>query len=326
MRYTVEKVPDIGKHLTHERKIMTDNVPAKAETWAPNEAPTSRWVGFFFACFGAMIIAEIPFSVIRILWKADGAWAWLPGTFTTLGGFALTFALQVLFLRLICKTSLRDLVLGAGEKIHWDQCGKMIGAWFAGLILNLIFSTFLMPNGGITEFNSIGAVPIFVNFLLCLALVWMQTTSEEIVNRCIFLRATCGNKIRITVKSIVWGVVSTLLFMAMHCMNPEVLSQGGGAIGAMALASYFIAGFGMYMADAVYGNCMPGCVIHWINNFFLFVFFTQANSAVQSGSLFVSNGSMNGVSGFIGNIVLYIPIFVVLFIDARKKKAQQAAA
>ncbi len=305
---------------------MATTAPTTKHTWAPNEAPTSRWVGYFFACFGAMILGNIPFSVVTILWKADGEWAWLPGVISALGAFALTFVFQVLFLRLICKTSLRDLVLGVGGKVHWDQCGKMIGAWFVGLVLNIVYSTIIVPSNGVTTINSIGAFPIFVNFIICLALVWMQTTSEEIMNRCLFLRATCGNKIRITTKCIVWGVISSLFFMSMHSMNPEVLTQSGAVIVALSLVSYFVAGMGMYLADAVYGNCMPGCCIHWINNFFLFVFFTEANSAVQSGSLFVSTGSMDGVSGCVGTILLYIPIFIVLFIDARKKKAQQQAA
>ncbi len=299
------------------------STPSKtAKTWAPNEAPVGRWVGFFFACFGAMIVGAIIVSVIHALWKAEGVWAWAPETVTSLLSFVITLILIAIFIRPILKTSLRQLIFGSSEKIEWAQAGKMIGAWFVGMILSMLVSTFLMPSGGETTINSIGALPIFVNFLVCLAFVWMQTTTEEVMFRCTFLRAVCGDKISCTTKCIVWGIISSLLFMAMHGANPEVLTQATILSIVPALACYFIAGVGMYFADVVYGNCLPGCAIHWINNFILFVFFTDANSAMQSGSLFVSTNSTDGVSGLVSTVALYIPIAIVLFIDARKKKQQ----
>ncbi len=326
MRYTVEKVPDIGRHLAHERKIMTDNAPAKAETWAPNEAPTSRWVGFFFACFGAMVVAGVIVAIVQLIWKADGVWSWAPQTVCSLLSFGITLGLAAILVRAICKTTLRQLILGSSGKIDWVVCGKMFGAWIIGMILNALVATFLMPSGGVTTINSIGALPIFVNFLICVVFVWMQTTTEEVMFRCTFLRAVCGDKIRFTSKVVIWGIISSFLFMCMHGGNPEVLTQTTIATIVPAFICYFIAGAGMYFSDVVYGNCLPGCAIHWINNFFLFVFYTEANSAMQSGSLFVSSGSSDGIAGMVGTIVLYIPIFVVLFIDARKKKARKAAA
>ncbi len=305
---------------------MTDNAPAKATTWAPNEAPTGRWVGFFFACFGALILGSFVSAILQVLWKANGVWSWAPATVGGLLAFAIALGLAAILVRPICKTTLRQLILGSSGKFDWVVFGKMIGAWFVGTILNALVSTFLMPSDGVTTINSIGALPIFVNFLICLVFVWAQTTTEEVVFRCTFLRAACGDKIRFTGKVVVWGIISSLLFMGAHGGNPEVLTQSTIETIVPALICYFIAGAGMYFADVVYGNCLAGCAIHWINNFFLFVFFTEANTAMQTGSLFVSSASSNGISGLVATIVLYIPIFVVLFIDARKKKAQQASA
>ena len=301
---------------------MGNNAPAQVETWAPNEAPTRRWVGFFFASFGAMVVASTIVYFIKIFWKADGVWSWLPETFVSLFSFTLTLVFLAILVRPICKTTLRRLILGPSEKIDWVVCGKMIGAWFIGMILSTLIATFLMPSGGTTEINSIGALPIFVNFLICVALVWTQTTTEEVMFRCTFLRAVCGDKIRFTSKVVVWGIISSFLFMCMHGGNPEVLTQSTIATIVPALICYFIAGIGMYAADVVYGNCLAGCAIHWINNFFLFVFFTEANSAMQSGSLLVSSGSSDGIAGLVSTIALYIPIFIVLFIDWKKKQEQ----
>ncbi len=304
---------------------MANGAASKIVDWAPNEAPTGIWVGYFFACFGALIVGQTPFLVVAKVWKMDGAWAWLPGTLCTFLGFALAFALMVVFLRLICKTSLRDLVLGRAGTFDGKLCAKMIGAWFAGLVLSIAVSTFAFPSGGVTELNSIGLVPILANVLICLGLVWMQTTSEEIMFRCTFLRATCGDELRLSAKCLVWGVVASALFMGVHCTNPEVLTQGGALMLVLSLVSYFIPAFVWYLADIVYGNCLPGCVIHWINNTMILVFLSSANTAVQSGAVFVSSGSASGLGSLVGTFALYVPLIVMLAIDARKKRQQLAA-
>ncbi len=303
---------------------MANGATNKQMNWAPNEAPAGMWVGYFFACFGAMIVGQTPFAILSRAWKMDGAWAWLPETLCTFLGFALTFLLMVVFLRLICKTSLRDLLLGRGGAFDGKLCAKMICAWFAGLVLNIVVSTFIFPSGGVTELNSIGVAPILANVLICLALVWMQTTSEEIMFRCTFLRATCGNTLRPSVKCLAWGVVGSALFMGVHCTNPEVLTQGGTLMLALSLASYFIPGFVWYLADIVYGNCLPGCIIHWINNTIILVFLSSANTAVQSGAIFVSSGSASGLGSLVGTFALYVPLIIMLIVDAKKKKQPSA--
>ncbi len=305
---------------------MTDGVVIEQSKPVPNEVSPKRWVGFFFATLGAAIVAQSPFAVVSTLWKIEGVWSWLPEILCTLLGFACSLLFATLLLHAICKTSLHDLILGHNGKINWGQCGKVAAAWIIGFLATWILGAILSP-GSLEEvsLNTIGALPIFVNFLICVALIWAQTTFEEVICRCTFLRAVCGNHIRPTVSCIVWGIIASLLFMSLHGMNKEVLSQADPLLVVAALVTYFLAGISMYMADVVYKNCMPGCVIHWINNFVLAVFFTQAGTSLESGALFCLSSDTNGLGSLIGTFVLYIPLIVLLIVEAVKSKNKASA-
>lgn len=301
---------------------MENTAPDKSTLWAPNEAPVGRWVGFFFAMVGAMIVVQIPFGVVAAFWKMNGVWAWLPNTLCTFLSFALSLVFAVILLRVIVKTTFHDFILGADGKVDWKNSGKILVAWFIGLALNAAVSTLVFPDTeSALELNTIGLAPIVVNLIIAIIFVWAQTTFEEVMFRCTFLRATCGNAIRPTVKCIVWGIVASLMFMGMHGANPEVLSQMSAETVVLALATYFIFAMTVYVADIVYRNCMPGCVIHWINNFFLFVFVTGSGTALQTGSIFTTSGSSEAMTSLVGTIILYVPLYILMVHDARNRRA-----
>ena len=308
---------------------MTEDMVIEKPSNIPNEASVKRWVGFFFATAGAAFVAQAPFGIIAAFWKIEGTWSWLPEILCTLLGFAFSLLFATLLLRAICKTSLHDLILGYNGKINWSQCGKVAAAWIIGFAATWVVSIALSPEYlEVITLNDIGALPIFVNFLICVALIWAQTTFEEVLCRCTFLRAVCGNHIRPTVSCIVWGIIASLLFMSLHGLNKEVLSQVDPLFVVAALLTYFLAGISMYMADVVYKNCMPGCVIHWMNNFVLAVFFTQAGTSLESGALFCIPAEGNGVSSLLGTLLLYIPLIILLIVEAvkGKKKAKAISA
>ncbi len=290
-------------------------------SFGPNEAPVWRWVALFVAAFLCMAVGTTIVQALLRGWTMTGAYSWLPNMTTTLLSFASGFALTVVALHLICKQSFRDLILGAGKGADWVQVRKVAIAFLIGFALAMAESYLpFASTGGTLELNSIGAVPILVNFVVCLALVWMQTTWEEIVHRAAFLRAVCKDDIRPTVASVGVGIVANLIFMACHLTNPEVTTQGTFALAALMASTYFISGFSMYISDVVFGNCLPGCIIHWMNNFLIFAFFTQKNIALASGALFTSDASPAAVGTFVGTVVLYLPLYVLLFVEARKKK------
>ena len=155
---------------------------------------------------------------------------------------------------------MRDLVLGAGRLFDKRLCAKMVAATVVGLILQAASVSILFPDPTATmQLNSIGVVPIVVNIVLCLGLLWMQTTSEEILFRCPFLRAGGGNGLEPSAKLVAWGVASCAIFMLMHAGNPEMRAQGDALTAAAMLVSYLIPAVGMYVADVVYCSPLAGC-------------------------------------------------------------------
>ncbi len=304
---------------------MTKGKTAEEPSWAPNEAPTGRWIGFFIAGLAAMSFAQSIFLSIMRVWEMDGVWAWLPGLLCPLLGFTLSFVLLALLSKRICKTSLRDLVLGAGKSFDKGLVIKMVAAMAVGMVLQAASNIVFFPDPDAkVELNSIGFAPIVVNLVLCIALLWIQTTSEEILFRCPFLRAGGGNELAPSAKVVLWGFVSCAIFMLMHASNPEVLTQGDAWTTAAALVGYLVAAVGMYVADVVYRTPLAGCAIHWANNFVGIALFCQAGTAVESGSLFWVTGAISGPANLVGSICLFIPVAIVMAIDVRKRKATQA--
>ncbi len=300
---------------------MSKDKSAEKRTWAPNEAPTGRWIGFFVAGLVAMSIAQGIFQAIQEVWKMDGVWAWVPGILCPLLGFALTYALLALLCKAICKTSVRDLLLNSTGTFDKKLCLKMCAAIIAGTVLEAVVLNVFFPDPTATmEINSIGAVPIIVNLALCGGLLWMQTTSEEILFRCPFLRAGGGDKLEPGKKALLWAFISCAVFMLMHASNPEVKTQGSALAVVVTLAGYLVAAVGMYAADVVYRTPLAGCAIHWMNNFINIALFCQAGTAVESGSLFWVTGAINGTASLVGTICLFIPVVVLMVVDTRKKK------
>lgn len=300
---------------------MPKDKTAKKSSWAPNEAPTGRWVGFFFAGLVALSFAQWIFQSVVELWTMDGVWSWLPGTLCSLLGFVLTFVLLAVLSKKICRTSVRDLVLGAGKPFDKRLCVKMVAAIVVGFALQTAVVSVLFPDPTAEmQLNSIGPVPIAVNLVLCLGLLWMQTTSEEILFRCPFLRAGGGDELEPSAKLAVWGVASCAVFMLMHASNPEVMAQGDALTVVAMLACYLIPAAMMYAADVVYRNPLAGCAIHWVNNFVLLAFFGQAGTAVESGSLFWSTGSINALGSLVGTVCLFLPVLLVMVLDARRRR------
>lgn len=300
---------------------MSKEKSAEKRTWAPNEAPTGRWIGFFVAGLVAMSCAQGIFQAIQAIWKMDGAWAWLPGILCPLLGFALTYVLLALLCKAICKTSVRDLLLNACGSFDKKLCLKMCAAIIVGTVLEAVVLNIFFPDPSATmEINSIGLVPIIVNLALCLALLWMQTTSEEILFRCPFLRAGGGNKLEPGKKALLWAFISCAVFMLLHASNPEVKAQSSTLAVVITLAGYLVAAVGMYAADVVYRTPLAGCAIHWMNNFINIAVFCQAGTAVESGSVFWVTGSINGTASLVGTICLFVPVVVLMVVDSRKQK------
>lgn len=299
---------------------MSKDKTAEKPTWAPNEAPAGRWIAFFVVGLVAMSCAQGVFQVVQKYWRMEGNWAWLPDLLCPLLGFVLTYFLLALLCKKICKTSVRDLLLNSTGTFDKKLCLKMCAAIVVGTALQaLVVNTFFPDPTATMEINPIGAVPIVVNLVICLALLWMQTTSEEILFRCPFLRAGGGDKLEPGKKALLWALISCVIFMLIHASNPEVTTQGDALAVVITLGGYLVAAVGMYVADVVYRTPLAGCAIHWMNNFINIAIFCQAGTAVESGSIFWITGAINGTASFVGTICLFLPVVVLMVVDTRKQ-------
>ncbi len=175
----------------------------------------------------------------------------------------------------------------------------------------------------VQRYSNARFLPFLVNLILCVSLLWMQTTAEEILFRCPLLRAAGGDKIAPTARVAVAGVFSCLLFMLVHFQNPKVGSQVDALLIAMIFSQYLIAAAGMYIADVVYENCLASCAIHWANNFISIALVCQAGTAIQSGSIIWVSGAISAPSSLVSTICLFLPVVAVMIADVRKRKSER---
>lgn len=288
---------------------MAKDKEKEQPTWAPNEAPTKRWIAFFVAAYFASELIRMAFGALTGMLHLSGSWAWLPDVLDSFGGFAIAFLAMCWLLKRICKTSIHELVFGSTGKFDIRVAGLILILWLIGAGIGM----YAVPGGEGAEskLNDIGVLPIAVNIILALALVWMQTTWEEVIFRGVVLRGTCGEKLRPTVASIIGGVLLSLFFMSMHLANPEVTSQNSPLMVVAMASTYFISAFLWYMLDMVFDSCLPGCVIHWINNVTAMVLVSSPNSAIKSATIFVNASSMSGVSSLIEELIMCAPLIIL---------------
>ncbi len=281
-----------------------------------------RWIALAVADYiGGSLLAAVLVTPLRFV-TFEGEWAWLESVLGNFLTFAGLFIMAVILLHVICKTSLKTFVAGEGGSVDWRQSGIIALLYLVGFGLNvLICSGF----GQYISVNTIGIAPKLVSFLIAVAFTWMQTTWEELAFRGLFLRWACGNKISPTVRCIGAGVVSTLIFMWLHASNPEVTSQAGAADVVMALATYFIAGASLYVLDVAYGDLMPGCVCHWVNNFMNFAFFNQAGTVVVMAAFFVDATPVTPAYMLISTVIAYAPVLIYTAVQVKKGNLRRSA-
>ncbi len=278
------------------------------------EISIPRWIAFALADFLSLGVVTAIFLKPLGEMKLEGEWSWLPQSLQGFLMFAVMFLFAVLYLRVICKSSLRELVFGEGGRIDWPVTRTVTFLYLAGFaVATLIWSGF----GANLSLNTIGIVPILVNLLITLAFTWMQTTMEEIAFRGVFLRWACGDKISPTLRCVVTGIVSSLIFMFLHGNNPEVLSQSGAGI-AMAFSAYLFAGLSLYFLDVIFGDLMVGCALHWINNFVGFAFVNQVGTAVITGAFVIDSTPVTPLYLLTSTLICYLPVYVYVIVRAKK--------
>jgi len=283
-----------------------------------NEASILRWLATVVIGFvlGSVIgtIFQIIIEKIPTI-SEGGSWDVMHNIISLMLYFACLFWGMVIAIKTVAKTSIKSFILGADRTTKVDIKKEVLpiaGLFFVGILITTI------PSIKNISVNNITMAQIVFIIIFCLMFTWMQTSWEEFVFRGITLRITCKNDIEFTKKSIIGCVISSLLFMALHIGNPEVLHLSGIDAVFMVL-SYLVPGVLLYVVDVMCKNILPGMIIHFVNNFFAFVFVSEAVSAGGATSIWIDHSSKPGILSFIAVIISYVPVLIYLIIKRNKK-------
>ena len=227
----------------------------------------------------------------------------------------------IIAIKVIGKTSLKEFILGVGGTVNKKHCFIVFALYLAGIVASYLVVAYYISWRGV-NLEEYG----FLVFFMVLT-AWIQTTFEELAFRGLFIRWACKNKVTYTKKALIVAGVSAVVFAIFHAPNPEVTSQNGIAV-ILVLASYAGPGFVCYLANLHFGNLLPGIIIHWVNNFFLYtVILPDADAVVSLQTLFVDNTPKSAVWSLASVFIANTPIALYIVIDLikRKKTAKREA-
>ena len=284
---------------------------------APNEASLKRWIGTLAVGFLLGSIVGIPLVMLS---QQDNSFMSI--RYSELFGhlaFLPMFLCMVLAIKWIGKTSLKDFILGVGGKVNKKESLTIMGLYVTGMVICfLLISKYIYPR----HVNAGEYVFLFVFMVLT---TWAQTTWEELVFRGLLIRWACKNDVRFTKKAVIAAIVSSLAFALAHSTNTEVTSQPDVLRQILALSVYAIPGLLMFFANLYFGSLVPGILIHWVNNFILFTILSSEVTTMPVPTLFVENSPHLAEFMVLSNLGAYVPLFVYIFLDARKKKKAASA-
>lgn len=278
---------------------MKEKAPKKVVEGG-NVAPVGRWIWtLILSLLVGSIFSGLVVKIIRALpIFAEGSYLFAEeGLIEGIAGFLGLYLAFWLFLKALCKTRLRDFFFGKDRKIDVKKTLIIGGIYAIGFVLSALI------NVKYITFECDDILLWLINVVFCLLFLWIQTTTEEIYFRGLFLRVPFGNDMPVLKKGIICAVVSSLLFMSLHLFNPEFTTRGGFDAACMACA-YFISGFGMFFANLYSGGLEAGILIHLVNNFLCFTLIRDKVTVMPTPTLFVNNYSGNNV----GLIALLVEI------------------
>lgn len=284
---------------------------------APNECSALRWLMALLLGTGLSLLFIIPLTIPFVLVPqlSSEGFCGIPGDLlmATLY-FAAFYWGIVIGVKTVAKTSLRDFVLGVGGRVDRRECLRIIGLYALGMLISQLLTV------GNIELRGVNAGEYAVLLIFMLALLWMQTSCEELIFRGLFIRWACKNEVGFTRRAVIACLVSTVLFAAAHITNVEVTSQSGLQMLLMIL-SYTIPGIIMYITDLYFKSLLPGILIHWTNNFILATIIGGEITSLNTQTLFIDRSVVSGGLIFITTFVCYLPVLIYMLLDHKKKKA-----
>lgn len=186
------------------------------------------------------------------------------------------------------------------RRLNLRQIARGAWYWFVPLtVLTMVLSAF--DSDGIRLTTDIGGWLRLV--VVVLALVWVQTTAEELLFRGYLMQWVS----LLTRRKWPIAIASGLLFTVPHLSNPEVTSQLG--LDALVMSSiYFTTGFGLGWVSVVSGTIELAIGAHWANNVLSFLLVAPEQS-VATGALF-TDSSPDVYLAALGNLVVVV-VFIL---------------
>lgn len=279
---------------------------------APNECSFLRWLGVLLVSQLFAVLLAIPLSPL-VLNKT--------GTFlgvgckqiSTLISFVPQFWGMVIAIKVVGKTSLKDFVLGVGGKINKKECLIVLALSVGAFIVSL------MTDLGHLHLRGVNFGTFAAGFLISLALIWMQTTWEELIFRGVFLRWISKNDIGFNKKSVLVAVISSVLFAMGHAGNVEVTSLSGLERVVM-VCVYAVPGMAFFLMDLYFGNLMPGIIMHFVNNFLLSIMVSGEVASLSMPTLLVTTVDHNAYVMLLGVLMSKLPFVAYILWDIWRKK------
>lgn len=255
------------------------------------------FLGLLFTIAMFLIGSAITLSLFALYLAIDGdpATAWLapselsPGQLPFVGvsptlafavnnlGFLFFLAGLAISMRLLHVRSLRSLITPA-FKINGLRILQGFGVFFALVTAEIALSYWLSPQ----DFVFIFEPSAFFLFLpVALLLTPMQTTVEEL-----FFRGYLFQGIGSHLGHYAGILISSMLFMLLHGMNPEVLTQTNWEGTVSLLLYYFLVGAFLCWLTLKDRSMELALGVHAANNLATFIFVTSSNSVLPTPALF----------------------------------------
>ena len=284
---------------------------------APNECSFKRWVAVLVV---GLVLGGLLGAPTAVLSQQDNSFMGI--RYLVLFGqlsFLPMFLGLVLAIKFIGKTSLKDFILGVGGKVDKKQSLTIMGLYFAGMAITYLL---LAKYISVRHVNAGEYLFLFVFMVLT---TWAQTTWEELVFRGFAIRWACKNDVRFNKKAVILAIVTAVAFALSHAPNAEVTTQPDVLRKIMAVSAYAVPGLLIFFADLYFGSLLPGILIHWVNNFILFTVISAEVTVMPVPTLLVDSSPHLAEFMVLCNLGAYVPLFVYIFLDARKKKAAAQA-
>jgi len=203
---------------------------------------------------------------------------------------------------LLHKRAFKTLVTWK-SKIDWSRVAFGFGVWLViGIALELLFYT-MHSEHYVLSFDLGNFLPLL---LLSLVILPIQTSAEELIFRGYLMQGlSIGTKSKISAL-----IITSILFGAIHSMNPEVQK-----FGLFTMQAYYIgAGLFLGIVTLMDNGLELALGIHAATNFLGAVFVGYDGAAIQTSSLFKTS-YLNPVLMTAG---FYLGACIFLFIAFKK--------